>query len=443
MLLLAAPGAGQAQAIPVPIPKNNILPNYDNVFIGSVEAVEAGAYLARTNNASASFYNPAGLAASGNTSLSISANGFVWTKLTSHALGESVSSSQLGATPGYFAVAVGPPIIKGERLRLGFSVINSVSWAPPGSDQATSAGPGSFPQLTYSSQLSFSTVLTSLSIGYRLTPTVRIGGSVSLASTSYSDQESLSGQVPGSGQPSQFLSALRASGNIRHLVLSSGVQWDATPQLTFGALLRAPGLPVTSSSLFTYESMVQSLSGGTNAYFRDDGGTFEYRLPLEVSAGVAYRLGSVHAEIDVRYHANAGQYTLYRSARPLQVQTYGPNGTTALSTQAFSEMTYSARSVVNVAAGARYQATRALTFHGGFFTSPSPVGNPANSPFQKADFYGATLGAAFTGAHWSFSLGFAYEFGSTAPVQVNGGLGPLTDLDYRALTLLYALGYRF
>jgi hypothetical protein len=103
-----------------------------------------------------------------------------------------------------------------------------------------------------------------------------------------------------------------------------------------------------------------------------------------------------------------------------------------------------ARQVVNVAIGASYQAGRLLTFNGGFFVSFSPIGDPAGSPFQKADLYGGTLGAAVTGEHWSYSVGLAYEYGNSSTVQ--GGVadpGSVTDLQWRSLTLLYALAYRF
>jgi hypothetical protein len=62
-LLVPCAALAQSFVIPVPTPKNIILPNYDNVLIGPVEAVEAGAYLARTQDATASFYNPAGIVA--------------------------------------------------------------------------------------------------------------------------------------------------------------------------------------------------------------------------------------------------------------------------------------------------------------------------------------------------------------------------------------------
>ena len=441
-LVLGLPCAAPAQSVPVPIPKNVILPNYDNVFIGPVEALEAGAYLARTDDATASFYNPAGLAAAASTSLSASANGFFWTQLTSRALGQTTSTSQFASTAGHFGIVIGPPFIKSDRLRLGFSVTKPLSWTPAGTDQAFQSSPGTIPALTYSSRVDFSTVLPAVSLGYRVSPTVRLGVSTGVAYTSYSDQETLSGEVTPSGQSSHFLSTLRASGSSYHLAVSAGVQWDVTSKLTVGALVRAPGLRLLSTSVFTYESAVESPGTATSAYFRDEGGAFQYVLPLEVSAGVAYRLGPVQAEIDVRYHGSAGQYTMYRSTRPLIVQTRNADGTTTTSSEPFPAVQYSAQHVVNVATGASYRISRLVTLHGGFFVSFSPIGDPAGSPFQKADLYGGTAGVAVTGVHWSYSLGLAYQYGSSAAVQASG-TESVTDLDWRSLTLLYALAYRF
>src|SRR6266567_4203650 len=240
-IILGLPHAALAQSVPIPTPKNIILPNYDNVFVGPVEALEAGAYLARTGDATATFYNPAGLAAVDKSSLSASANGFSWTQLNSRALGQTTSASQISAAPGHFAVVLGSPFIKTDRVRLGVSVTNAVSWTPGGSDQAAQTVAGTIPSLTYSSHVSFSTVVPAASLGYRESATLRLGISAGVAYTSYSDQETLSGDTT-SGPPGHFLSTLRASGNIYHLVVSAGTQWDVTSELTLGALVRAPGL---------------------------------------------------------------------------------------------------------------------------------------------------------------------------------------------------------
>jgi len=138
------------------------------VLVGRVEAVEGGAYLARTEDASASFYNPAGLAAATRTALTASASGFVWSQLRSQALGQSTSNSRIENTPGYFAVVIGEPILKGDRLRLGFSITNAVSWSPSAIDEVIEVPPNSGHRLTYTSRVGFSTVVPTVSFGYKL-----------------------------------------------------------------------------------------------------------------------------------------------------------------------------------------------------------------------------------------------------------------------------------
>lgn len=442
LLLVPCAAFAQSFVIPVPTPKNIILPNYDNSLVGLAEAVEGGAYLARTQDASASFYNPAGLAAA-DTSFSASASGFVLSQLRSQTLGQSTSHSRIETSPGYFAVVVGTPLFKTDGVRLGFGVTNAVSWSPSGIDEVLEAPPASGRRLTYSSKVGFSTLIPTLSVGFKLTPTVRLGAGVGLAHTEYSDTETFSGELPISGSPARFVSVLRASDDVYHVALSAGVQWDAARQITVGAVVRAPGLRLTSGSLVTYESITEVPGLTTTASFRDDSGAFQYKLPLELSAGVAYRGRSFQAEIDVRYHASAGQYTFYRSARPMQVTTQNPDASISQSTQPFADVVYSTRAVANVAAGASYHRGKALAFHAGFFTSFSPIGNAALTPFQRADLYGATVGAELLGEHWSGSLGLAFELGSSTAVETSGATQLATTLDYRSVTVLYAVAYKF
>lgn len=58
------------------IPPNTILPNYNQVALRQREALEGGAYVARTDDAVANWYNPAGLALSEKTSLNASSNAY-------------------------------------------------------------------------------------------------------------------------------------------------------------------------------------------------------------------------------------------------------------------------------------------------------------------------------------------------------------------------------
>ena len=78
-MLLWTPAVAAAQSLAIPIPKALIFPNYDNVLVGKNQALEGSTYIARADDASANFYNPAGLVVSEKTSLNASSTGYVWT----------------------------------------------------------------------------------------------------------------------------------------------------------------------------------------------------------------------------------------------------------------------------------------------------------------------------------------------------------------------------
>src|SRR5678816_543035 len=61
--ILACPAVAQEQAV-VTIPPNIVVPNYDSVATGPYGGLEGGAYVARTSDPSAAWFNPAGLSRS-------------------------------------------------------------------------------------------------------------------------------------------------------------------------------------------------------------------------------------------------------------------------------------------------------------------------------------------------------------------------------------------
>ena len=101
---LALPGVVAAQStqapVPIQLPRALVFPNYDNVLLGKDQALEGGAYIARAGDASANFYNPAGLVQSEKTSLNASSTGWVWTRLSSEALNTSATSDKIDNVPG-------------------------------------------------------------------------------------------------------------------------------------------------------------------------------------------------------------------------------------------------------------------------------------------------------------------------------------------------------
>src|SRR5499433_563630 len=159
-VVIWVPAIAAAQSLPIPIPKALIFPNYDNVLVGKDQALEAGAYIARADDASANFYNPAGLVVSEKTSLNASSTGYVWIRLSSQALNTSISTSKLDNVPGYFGLVIAPPFGDVRNLRLGVSVTRGVSWTPGAIDQTTNApGVSALDRATVSTSSSFGTLL--------------------------------------------------------------------------------------------------------------------------------------------------------------------------------------------------------------------------------------------------------------------------------------------
>ena len=446
-LLLWTPGVAAAQQLPIPLPKALIFPNYDNVLVGQNQALEGGAYIARAGDASANFYNPAGLVVSEKTSLNASSTGYTVTRLSSEALNTSISSTKIDAVPGYFGVVVAPPFTDARNLRLGISVTRGVAWSPGSIDQTTDVpGANAIDRITYSTDASFKTLVYQIAGAWAPVAdrSFRLGLAVGLSQTNYSNDSTFSGLLSLAGQPGQFLSTLRATGNEWDVIFGLGAQWDILPALTLGVLVRSPGLRIGNGSLVTYESSLLRPGAPTTSFFRDENGQFQYKQPWEASLGIAYRFGVAQLEADLRYHDALSSYAFYQSSVPLQVVVQNPDGTTSASTQPIPTFTYSARRVYNAAIGGNVKLSDTITLHAGFYTTLSPVADPATSPLRQADLYGFTGGVDFQLAHFGASVGAGYQFGNSAATSsVISDQALQSKVTLESISVLYAISYQF
>jgi hypothetical protein len=447
LLPVLAPFAAAAQIAPitntpVPLSKALLFPNYDNVLVGKDESIEGGAYIARAGGSSANFYNPAGLVRSEGASLNASSAGYVYTKITSKVSGASISSSKLDNVPAYIGSVSKMPFVDTRNLRLGLSITRAVSWSPGEIDQTFDASSLGFGRLNYSNSANFQSQLYQVAVGFSpvLDRSLRLGLGVGLSQTSYSNDNTVSGTQISSGEPAQFLETIRASGTDSALVFTFGAQWDVIGGLTVGAIFRPPGIELWNSSLVTSESSNIGATGSTAQYYRDDTGTFRYKLPLMVGVGAAYRFGRFEVEADLRYHNAVSQYTFYQGKVPYQVLS---NNT--VTTAPPPLVRYSAKRVFNGSMGGKARVGRRTTLHLGFNTALSPVADPATSPLREANLYGFSGGVDFQLTHFGASVGAGYQFG-TSPGQ-SSSTGNLTILQseilLRSFSLFYAISYDF
>jgi len=446
-VLLWTPAVAGAQGLPIPLPKALIFPNYDNVLVGQNQALEAGAYIARAGDASANFYNPAGLVVSEKTSLDASSTGYVVTRIDSETLNTSITSTKIDAVPGYFGIVIAPPFTDSRNLRLGASITRGVAWSPGAIDQTTDApGAPAIDRATYSTNASFATLIYQIAAAWAPVSdrSFRLGLGLGLSQTSYSNQSTFSGQVSIGGQPGQFLSTLRASGDQWDMIFTLGAQWEIVHGLTVGALVRSAGLRIGSGSLLTYESSLVRPVAPTSSFFRDENGQFQYKQPWEASLGIAYHFGDVELEADLRYHDAVSSYAFYQSSVPLQLIVQNPDGTTSTSTQPIPTVSYSARRVYNAAIGGNVKLSSTITLHAGFYTAFSPVAEPATSPLRQADLYGFTGGVDFQLAHFGASVGAGYQFGNSAATSsVISDQALQSKVTLESISVLYAISYQF
>jgi len=451
LLLICISGAAAAQSNPnmlqVPLPKALVIPNYDNVLVGKDQTLESGAYIARTADSSANFYNPAGLVNGDKTSINASSSGWVSSRLSSVALDRSVTSSKIDNVPGYFGILFGGEFAP-RNLRFGISLTRTVAWSPGALDLATpQMTGGTLNQLTLATASSFQSLLYQAAVAWSPVTdrSLRLGFSFGFADTSYTAQTSLGGLLTIGGQPAQFTGALRANGDSTGLLLGVGLQWDVVGGLTLGVLARSPGIRLGSSSLVTYQASVLQPQASSSSYFRDDTGAFEYKLPVEVGVGVAYNFGPAQLEADMRYHNKVNQYDFYNSTQPIQIVTQNANGTTSGSTTPGPVVPYAARQVINGALGGNVKVGKISTLHAGFNTSLSPVADPGAAPFRQANLYGVTAGFDFQLDHFGFSLGAGYQWGWSAatPLDIAGQTVQGSGLKLETVSILYAISFNF
>ncbi|MGH7676696.1 MAG: hypothetical protein ACREMV_15635, partial [Gemmatimonadales bacterium] len=399
-----------------------VLPNYERVRIGQREALEAGAFVARTSDAVAGWYNPAGLALSPKSGLNASASAEEWVRFQFGGANAEVARARIQSLGTFVGGVLGPPVIKSDRWRLGFSFSRPVSWRPSAVNTAFSGTvPGGTELVDYASEVEFSTWVPALAAGYKATEAVRLGLRVAGAVTHLSEDESLADRVTAGGTAA-FSQRLRAGdGNVYHVLLSGGVQWDVSRTVSVGAHVTAPGIRIGGKSLVAIQRSAFADTGSTDLNFRDPATTFDYKLPMRAAGGLALRFGQGEVEVDVIYVGAADAYDVYATTDSAVVTVVDSTGAATVTTTTVGPVRYSARDVVNVAVGGHYRLSRVVKLHGGVFTDRSPVDDQTSSPFTGIDLVGATRGVSLGAGRLTGSVGLVLSAGCSDEIT----LGPL------------------
>jgi hypothetical protein len=449
-LLLVTTLAGLARATPsqaqtVAAPPSLILPNYDRLPIGQREGIEGGAYVARTNDAAAAWYNPAGLGQSRKSALNASATAYEYTSMELEGFGTSEGRSRISSIGTLLSFVIGEDVIHSRNWRFGFAITRPVVWSPSSIDLAFTLRADT-ELVAYATDVDFDVMIPSLSAAYvpggAGTGKLRLGASLGMAITTLGQSVDLSDRVTTPAAASVADRDFSADGEVWHLVPTVGLQWDVTPSIAFGTRITAPGMRVLGSSRMRLQNSRYSNVEVRDLVFGDPEVKFDYKQPLEADAGVAFDVFKGEVEIDVHYFGAFDPYALYTSELPGRLTVDSGAGPSVTSVP-FTPTMNSARSVVNVAIGGSRPLSRAIRVHVGFSTDQSPV-NQNESMFRAVNLKRFTAGFSLTGARLSGSLGFGYSAGSGTRQTLGsteGGQQTTTKLNVKTANLLFALSY--
>jgi hypothetical protein len=437
LIALARPASAQDFTVPPSL----LLPNYDRVYPGLLEALEGGAFIARAQNAPALFYNPAGIARADRTVLNASAQGYQLITLSGSGFQQS-SGGAFEAVPSFLGLVLGREVIDWETVRIGFAVVT-----PAHADLRTVAStmPQPGQRASYSVHSSFDTITPTFSVGWAASRSFRLGGSIEFPYTSLSDNGQLSGEITDATTSRATLRTLAASGSTLHVRGVVGAQWDALSWLKLGATFRTPGLKLTSTGSFQYEALTNGLNGTRQVFFQDPSPQFQYKVPLEVGLGAALEFGPFGIEVDVRWHDGTDTYQLYTSTVNARVVDT-TSGTPVTTEVPLPGIPYRARQTWNGSVGAHYALSENFVISVGSYLDYSPV-DPSTHVFRRVDMIGFRAGASFRIDKLSASLGAGWERGTGSDNLVPEAGLPIptenSDLSLNTFTLLFSVSFKF
>lgn len=351
--------------------------NDDGVLLGNEAAMSGGAVGAIVGDGSATWYNPAGVAAVDRDTLDLSG---------------SATMLRLADTPALLSSAMGPRADGGYYEFLGIpSAVTLVRRLDP----VISLGLGIFvPQLTshtdrvsleepgpdavarfqLTQQESSSTYYGGITLAFALAPNLRFGATVfgtyrqfALTTQFFGGAESMDVDVVAFG-----VAGLTSIQSVS-LELAAGVQWEIVPGLHVGLSARSPGLLL--GSLFRITSTRFSASGMGIEFAPTDGEGLEPRVdvvtPARVRLAVAYRWASGWIGIDADF-----QHALSRPEIGVERDWIG-----------------------GVRVGGRWQVDRQIALGAGLFTDLDATRVIADYGQTRLDFWGGTLGLELRSPH--------------------------------------------
>jgi hypothetical protein len=443
ILFLSAAHPAWAQEVDplVTPPPNVVLPNVNGVPVGPFGGLEGGAYVARVNDPSAAWFNPAGLSRAKTAQITGSAGLYQFTTVSPESLpnpGDALD--QIPNLVGYSMRAT-------QDCTMGFALVTSNAWNQETDSELIIGNAAAGERFGYSADAEFTRRNLNLSGGCER-GRWRYGAGAVFTVTSMRLVDTVSDRVSGSTGLRTLLLTSRKSGSILQLRPVLGVQYDLSTEWNLGLVIRTPAGKLHRSGQYSADGTlhVGAASAGLSVF--DDEAEFTYKMPWEFQAGVAYIGNRAQAEFDVQQLTGLPSYTLLGSSNPVIIYSDdGQGGPPAIQTRTFSGLTSGARPITNFAVGGQYQLTadHSYKIHVGFTTDNSPV-QSNDEVFDQVDLNAWTIGLSGKASKLQFAAGLNFRRGESGDIHVRdllNGQPVLTSLKIKTTALIYSLSYEF
>lgn len=422
-----------------------LLPNYNSVPLGESASLEGGAFIARANDSSAAFFNPAGLAHAERSSISGSAGSFQFGSVSTDDFVNVESSFQ--QLPALLGVVVNE---LGGRTNWagGLSIARVHAWHQKLDAETTLTQGSAANRFRLSTDAEFDAWLASLGVGYERSDRLRLGFTIDAQYTSGSRRQAIADQVITATGLLSTTAGTNAWASAAHLRASAGAQFAVSPTVRLGAVMRTPGWKVMSGGSTSLEALSHAGAATRTVSFFDPDVATDLKLPFELKTGIGWVGTRAQIEVDVFAYAGAGTYSLLETGNTATVvNDDGQGRPPTISTQVYGSPVIDSRGVVNVAVGARYALTSsgAWVLHGGYATDRSPVGD-ADTTFTKVHLQNVTAGISARTKWFLASAGLHYAAGRSDPILIRGAREEFnyqTDFSVSTVGIVYSLAVLF
>ncbi len=416
--LLVADGRGRASASDF---------NYADVFPGDRAAGMGGAYTAISNDATGTYYNPAGLVHAPYASVSVSANAFAWRNQTLEKafFGGDVEFESSTFYPSAVASALKSP--EYPDLAFGFSVV--VPHAASSSSKQVyrpELYEGIDTQIGSDFETSYTTYQLGPSAAWSLGPSLSIGVTLyglygsSSARIGFTTQQTIVGPE---GVPLvtdfRFQSTEDSSLGFTSLL---GVLWSPVAGLDLALALRPPGYQHHSATVRTTVLALgeDGVLVPNPAFGEAEEVTFDEGPPVGLTPALAWR-------------------ALDRLLVSIEASWYAGRDFNVAGTPVSREPTW------NVNAGAEYLVLDDVPIRLGFFTNrtSSPAPKPGDTRFlDHVSDYGFTFGTAYVVSYAEVSAGLRMSWGSGSSVSLTDP-SQVVDVKADETVVFIGSGYKF